>query len=94
MARTGQSRAVSTIGPSSVIAIVCSEWAPREPSSLRIVQPSGSVWIWSVAVQEPRLDGDHQPRAQWVAATGAAVVGDVRVPVHRAADPVARRTPG
>ena len=36
-------RAVSTSGPSSVIAMVCSMWAPREPSALRSVQPSASV---------------------------------------------------
>ncbi|KAJ1681179.1 hypothetical protein LUZ63_023603 [Rhynchospora breviuscula] len=51
--RFGQStpryeRSVSTIGPSSVIATVCSEWAPREPSALRSVQPSGSVMSSSV----------------------------------------------
>ena len=38
-----QSRAVSTSGPSSVIAMVCSMCAPREPSPLRSVQPSRSV---------------------------------------------------
>jgi hypothetical protein len=37
--------AVSTTGPSSVIATVCSEWAVREPSAARIVQPSGSKAI-------------------------------------------------
>ena len=36
-------RAVSTIGSPSVMAIVCSECAPREPSVLRRVHPSGSV---------------------------------------------------
>lgn len=35
-------------GPPSVIAIVCSECAPREPSALRSVQPSGSVISSSV----------------------------------------------
>jgi hypothetical protein len=35
-------------GPSSVIAIVCSEWAVREPSAERMVQPSGSKTIRSV----------------------------------------------
>ena len=38
-----QSRAVSTTGPPPVIATVCSMCAPREPSALRSVQPSGSV---------------------------------------------------
>ena len=38
-----QSRAVSTSGPSSVIAMVCSMCAPRDPSPLRSVQPSRSV---------------------------------------------------
>ncbi len=41
--RACQAGAVSTSGPSGVTAIVCSEWAPREPSLLRNVQPSGSV---------------------------------------------------
>ena len=36
-------RAVRTNGPSVVIAMVCSAWAPREPSLLRKVHPSGSV---------------------------------------------------
>lgn len=36
------SRRVSTKGASSVMAIVCSEWAVREPSAERMVQPSGS----------------------------------------------------
>lgn len=35
--------AVSTIGPSLVTAMVCSKWAPREPSELRRVQPSSSM---------------------------------------------------
>ena len=39
----GQERAVRTSGPSAVIATVCSAWAPRDPSRLRRVQPSGSV---------------------------------------------------
>jgi hypothetical protein len=38
-------RRVSTTGPPSVIASVCSEWAVREPSAARIVQPSGSKAI-------------------------------------------------
>jgi hypothetical protein len=38
-------RRVSTTGPPSVIARVCSEWAVREPSAARIVQPSGSKAI-------------------------------------------------
>jgi hypothetical protein len=38
-----QSRApfVSTTGPFSVIATVCSKYAEREPSAVQIVQPSG-----------------------------------------------------
>ena len=44
-------RSVRTIGPSSVIATVCSEWAPREPSALRSVQPSGSVMSSSVVAR-------------------------------------------
>jgi hypothetical protein len=41
-------RRVSTSGPSSVIAIVCSECAVREPSAERIVHPSLSKTIRSV----------------------------------------------
>ena len=40
-------------------------------------------------LQEPRLDRDHQPGPQRVAAARPAVVGHVRVAVHRATDPVA-----
>ena len=69
--------------------MVCSEWAPREPSALRIVQPSASVKISSVRVQEPRLDRDDQAGLEPEAAAGAAVVGDVRVAVHGPADAVA-----
>lgn len=36
-------RVVRILGPSSVTAMVCSKWAPREPSVLRSVQPSGSM---------------------------------------------------
>ncbi|WP_425548998.1 hypothetical protein [Actinomadura meridiana] len=35
-------RRVRTRGASSVMATVCSEWAVREPSAERMVQPSGS----------------------------------------------------
>ena len=38
-------RAVNTNGPSSVIAIVCSLWAPRDPSAADRVQPSSSRMI-------------------------------------------------
>ena len=38
-------RAVITIGSPSVMATVCSLWAVREPSALRIVQPSSSIRI-------------------------------------------------
>ncbi|QRP50319.1 carboxylesterase family protein [Amycolatopsis sp. FDAARGOS 1241] len=40
--RSYGSRRVSTRGASSVMAIVCSEWAVREPSAERMVQPSAS----------------------------------------------------
>jgi hypothetical protein len=40
--RTCGSRRVRSSGASSVTAIVCSEWAVRDPSADRIVQPSGS----------------------------------------------------
>lgn len=43
-----QPRAVMTIGSPSVMAMVCSTCAPREPSALRIVHPSGSKTIWSL----------------------------------------------
>ena len=41
-----------------------------------------------LGLEEPRLDGDDEPRPERVAAPGAPVVGHVRVAVHRAADPV------
>ena len=61
-------RSVRTMGPSSVIATVCSECAPREPSALRSVQPSGSVTSSSVVGEEPRLERHHEARAQRIAA--------------------------
>ena len=70
------------------MATVCSMCAPREPSALRSVQPSASVKIWSVRLQEPRLDRDHQAGLELDAAAGPAVVGDVRVAVHGAAHAV------
>ena len=89
LGHAGQARAVSTIGSSSVMAIVCSMCAPREPSALRSVQPSGSVKISSVvcrnhgsmAITRPGLSGKPRP--------ARAVVGDVGVAVHGPADPVA-----
>ncbi len=39
-------------------------------------------------MQEPRLDRDDEARLQRETATGAAVVGDVRIAVHRATDTV------
>ncbi len=47
-AAAGDQLAVSTTGPSSVTATVCSKCAAREPSALRRVQPSGSNTILSV----------------------------------------------
>ena len=82
-------RAVSTSGPSSVIAMVCSMWAPREPSALRSVQPSGSVKISSVVCRNHGSIAITSPGLQREPAAGAAVVGHVRVAVHRAADAVA-----
>ena len=43
VATSQSARSVSTSGPSSVMATVCSMCAPREPSALRSVQPSASV---------------------------------------------------
>src|SRR6478609_4803805 len=40
-------------------------------------------------LQEPRLDGDHQARAQRQPATPATVVRDVRIAVHGPSDAVA-----
>ena len=57
-----QSRAVRMSGPSSVMATVCSTWAPREPSEAAD-GPAVRVGEDLVGgVQEPRLDGDHQAR--------------------------------
>lgn len=41
-AQPGSTRSVSTCASPSVIAMVCSLWAVREPSAERIVHPSGS----------------------------------------------------
>ena len=71
------SRAVRTIGPSAVIATVCSTWTPRDRSALRIVQPSLSIRISPVAGEEPRLDRDHEPGAELRPLAGLAPVRDV-----------------
>src|SRR5918999_6507832 len=44
-ARLRYAACVSTRGPFSVIAIVCSKWAEREPSTVTIVHLSGSVRV-------------------------------------------------
>ena len=80
---------VSTRAPSSVIAMVCSECEPREPSWKRSVQPSGSVKISFDVGRPPGLQRQRQPRAQHQAAAGAAGVGHVRVLVHGVAEAVA-----
>ena len=60
-ATPSQERSVSTIGPSSVIATVCSECAPREPSALRSVQPSGSVTSSSVVSRNQGSSATTRP---------------------------------
>ena len=60
-ATPSQERSVSTIGPSSVMATVCSECAPREPSALRSVQPSGSVTSWSVVCRNQGSSATTSP---------------------------------
>ena len=86
---TPPSSAVSTHGPSGVMATVCSKCAAREPSLVTTVQPSSSstvagsptVTIGSIASARP----GHELRA----AAGPAVVEHVRVLVHLGADAVA-----
>ena len=80
---------VRTCGPAAVMATVCSEWAVREPSAERIVQPSSSYPILSVARQNQGSIAMVRPGLESHAAAGAAVVGDVRGLVHGAADAVA-----
>ena len=77
------------MGSSSVIAMVCSEWAPREPSALRRVQPSASVTILSVVSRNQGSIAITSPGSQREAAPGPAVVRHVRIAVHGAADAVA-----
>ncbi len=79
---------MKTIGPFSVMAMVCSEWAPREPSrhagSSRPSDPEDFVG----GLEEPRFDGDDQAFRQLVAVVGAAVVRHVRVAVDDVANAV------
>ncbi len=42
---TGSSESVNTIGPSGVMATVCSQWADNEPSCVRTVHPSASTLV-------------------------------------------------
>ena len=64
-------RGVSTRGPFSVIATVCSKWADSEPSTVEIVQPSScritsglpAVIIGSIAMVIP--SASRGPRPGW-----------------------------
>ena len=55
-------RLVSTSGPSSVIAMVCSKWAARLPSAVTAVQPSSSTRTSHVPHGDHGLDGEHHAR--------------------------------
>ena len=61
---------------------MCSEWAPREPSLLRIVQPSGSVKISSVVCRNHGSMAMTRPGLQPEAAVRRGRRWHVRVAVH------------
>src|SRR5215467_9652882 len=58
--------AVSTHGPSAVMATVCSKWADHPPSSLTTVHPSSSSWVSGL----PRTSSGSMARAMPSASTG------------------------
>ena len=72
-----------------MIATVCSEWAVREPSAERMVQPSGSKTIRSVVRANQGSSARVMPGSESEPAAGAALVGDVGIFVHRSPEPVA-----
>ncbi len=78
-AGVSSSRLVSTTGPFSVMATVCSEWAVRELSLIHIPGIR----------DRPRFEREGQAGAQLQAAARLALVGDVQLLVHGAADAVA-----
>ncbi len=87
--RTALVAAVRIRGPSAVIATVCSKCAASEPSALEIDHSSScsttsgppAVIIGSIAKVIPSASSGPRP--------GLAVVRDLRLLVHRAADAVA-----
>ena len=80
------SSAVSTKGPSSVIATVCSKCAAQLPSAVTTVQSSSSSRVDASAEHQHRLDCQRHPGRQHRAAARPAVVGHSRIHVHFAAD--------
>ena len=84
---------VSTQGPSSVMAMVCSKWALGLPSCVDWVQWSGIALDLLRPHVDHRLDRDHQARLEAKVAVPpqlrADEIGHLRVFVHFAADAVA-----
>ena len=62
----GPVSAVSTHGPSGVMATVCSKWADQPPSSLTTVQPSSSRRVFGL----PSTSSGSMARAMPSASTG------------------------
>lgn len=76
-------------GPVGVMATVCSTWAARVPSVVRRVQPSGSV-VWVSVPPAMSIGSMARTRPGFRGSPArAALVGEVRVLVHPAADAVA-----
>ncbi len=71
------------------MATVCSAWAPREPSTLRSSSRPGRCRSRRCVCRNHGSIAITRPGLQREAATGLAVVRDVRVAVHGAPDAVA-----
>jgi hypothetical protein len=76
-------------GPEEVMTMVCSQWAARLQSVVRIVQPSRPTRYRSVPLDEHRLDRDDQSLAQLHTPPGSARVRHARLLVHGGTDAVA-----
>ena len=83
------SSAVSTHGPSAVIATVCSKCAARLPSAVTTVQPSSSRTVSGPPSTTIGSMASAMPGRSRGPAARPPVVGHRRVHVHRAADAVA-----
>ena len=87
--RDPSSSAVSTQGPSSVMAnTVCSKWAAYEPSAMTMVQSSASSRVVPITERDHRLYGQCHALDQPRSASRTPAVGHRWILVHGRADAV------